>query len=529
MKTKTSKIISLLIAVIMICVMIPAGAFTVSAKDYTPEELYTYNNAIWGVTITGVTDKFAGGDVVLPTTIAGLNIDYINPLVFANRTDITSVTIPGSISIAYDAFSGCTGIKKVTFGKDVLYIDSSVFSDCTELETITVENGNSLYQSVNNCVIEDGLLVFGCKTSIIPDDGSVKCIAYGAFQGCKGLKSITIPNSVEEINGYAFYGCENLESIVIPDSVTFIGGSAFTNCSNLKSIKLSSNIEYLNYYSFANCTSLTSIDIPNSVTSIVYGVFSGCKNITKVGLPTSVTSIGSDAFDQCSKLSDVYYAGTKNQKEKIAIGEGSELLNATWHYESKLPEEIKPSEPASDKQPKPGVVDPEDAKVDYKTDKGIKISDNKAFAAGTVVTAKQLTNGAIFEKAAAAMQGVSSKYQVFEFDATLGGATVQPNGKITVTFDLPEGYNADKLGMFYVKDGKIAEQIKINVDKANKTVTAELEHFSAYVLAEVTSSKTWDYGSLNESNNGNYGIYVLFAGLILAAFAVTALNKRKCK
>ncbi|MBR6902357.1 MAG: hypothetical protein IKN39_00525, partial [Clostridia bacterium] len=151
---------------------------------------------------------------------------------------------------------------------------------------------------------------------------------------------------------------------------------------------------------------------------------------------------------------------------------------------------------------------------------------DKAFKDGTVLTAKRITQGLLYNEASKAMSGISSKYQVFEFAATLSGATVQPNGKITVTFDLPDGYVADKLGMFYVKDGKIAEKIKINVDKTNKTITAELEHFSTYVLAELTSSKTWDYGSSDDLNKKNYGIYVLFAGLLATAFTVIYANKK---
>lgn len=63
-----------------------------------------------------------------------------------------------------------------------------------------------------------------------------------AFVGCKGLTSITIPDSVTSIGERAFEGCSGLTSITIPDSVTSIGGSAFYNCTGLTSITFNGTI-----------------------------------------------------------------------------------------------------------------------------------------------------------------------------------------------------------------------------------------------------------------------------------------------
>ena len=79
------------------------------------------------------------------------------------------------------------------------------------------------------------------NTGIILKEGTLK-IADNAFNGCTGLTSITIPNSVTSIGVGAFYECTGLTGITIPESVTTVGGMAFFDCKSLKSIILGGNI-----------------------------------------------------------------------------------------------------------------------------------------------------------------------------------------------------------------------------------------------------------------------------------------------
>ena len=138
------------------------------------------------------------------------------------------------------AFSGCSSLTSVTIPDSVTSIGKWAFSGCSGIESLVVTAGNKKYHSANNCIIETGTkqLIVGCKTSIIPSDGSVTSIGDGAFYGCSGLTSVTIPDSVTSIGHVAFYGCSGLTSVSIPTGVKELGWSSFADCSGLTSVSI---------------------------------------------------------------------------------------------------------------------------------------------------------------------------------------------------------------------------------------------------------------------------------------------------
>ena len=159
----------------------------------------------------------------------------------------------------------------------------------------------------------------------------------GAFSGCSGLTSLTIPSGVTSIGNYAFKGCSGLTSLTIPSSVTSIGESAFRGCSGLTSLTIPSGVTEISDRTFEGCSGLTSLTIPSGVTSIGDKAFYGCSGLTSVTIPSGVTSIRDYAFKGCSGLTSLTLPSSVTSIGEQTF-EGCSGLTSIYVYPENLPE-----------------------------------------------------------------------------------------------------------------------------------------------------------------------------------------------
>lgn len=295
---------------------------TIQKRNALPREEFKVGNLYYCARADRLSVEITDNDIEVPTDLviedtikyAGFKYDIvgIGSWAFADNPNIKSIVLPDSITeIGTDPFSGCSSIAN-----------------------ISVNAGNPVYDSREDCnaLIETATntLLLGSNNTIIPN--SITVIDDYAFNNCVLLESIAIPANVVKIKS-RFEGCTSLSRIsvdaenpvydsrencnaiietetntlivacnnsIVPNTIKEISPWAFTSLNNATSLNVPKGLKYIDSNIFKDLTHLESINIPDTVEWIAHDAFSGCSAISQISVDPNNPYY--DSRDKCNAV-----------------------------------------------------------------------------------------------------------------------------------------------------------------------------------------------------------------------------------
>lgn len=219
----------------------------------------------------------------------------IGDLKYQIDTETKEATVTGGVGKNLYSVSIPDSIGYDNINYPITHVGKDAFNGYRGLTTV----------SLGNClkVIEDNAFE-GCVELVKLDmPNSLEIIKGGAFASC-GFSVVEIADGVKEIGANAFYRSSTLNSVKIGKSVTSIERNAFSQCPALTSVTLGENLKFIKTSAFENCTALSNIVLPSSLQVIDSRAFYNTA-LVSVSVPSSVVNIGTDAFEWIYALKEI--------------------------------------------------------------------------------------------------------------------------------------------------------------------------------------------------------------------------------
>lgn len=295
-----------LLALLLTALLLPAAALAepLDLTGYTMDELVTLRQQV-DAAMLNLTRSVDRSDATLDGLVWVSNGAEVR--INAYEGTATEVVVPAEINglpvtqLQTGVFRECKNLTSVTLPDTITEIPDNAFYKCTKLTSVSIP-------------------------------ASVTRIGYAAFEGCTSMTSVDIPSGVTYIGGWAFCNCDALQTVTLPEGLVTLGRNAFGGADELGGvIVLPSTLTGLDAYTFSACKKMLGVVIQSDLTpgqsdfngeslEFVYiregaavnikrdDIFS--RNLRVIVIPASVTNIAAGAFEKCNHLTVVTPAGS---------------------------------------------------------------------------------------------------------------------------------------------------------------------------------------------------------------------------
>ena len=272
-------------------------------------------------------------------------LEEVSESMFNSCTSLKTVKFEADsqcVNIGMQAFQKCTAIETMELPDSVRTIDPAAFSTCTKLSKLILPDELRAFNpAMSNTATFENCPVLSMapkskakslKSNQIIIPSKVTHITANCFSGCTGITDVVMPN-IKTIAGAAFQNCKSLPKITIPDAVTTIREATFNGCTSLKTVVYSKKLQEFEQQAFKNCTALqtatpsdakvmkNTVQIPKTCGAAQKEAFQNCSSIKYIniigGASSQFATVGESAFSGCSSLEGSTTDGTSSQELKF--------------------------------------------------------------------------------------------------------------------------------------------------------------------------------------------------------------------
>ena len=289
------------------------GKFIISIKNGGTSWITEFANSSYAEQRPWVLAGVKPADIKSAVIASG--ITNIASYMFENCTNLSTVSVPSTVSkIGVGAFDN-SGITSFTVNSGVTALNAYTFRNCKKLKSVTFK-GSSI-RVISGSVFENCTSLTSIKLPAETD-----AIYNSAFKGCTNLKTVVMPTIAKKytisdgstmdphIDNYAFYGCKSLESMTLPKGIESINGYAFAGCTSMKWIKIPDKNARIPWTAaFENCRKGMFIITPAD--SLAYTLIN-VNEITSRYRVVKMKDISKDPLQMAAvwKISDQTYTGS---------------------------------------------------------------------------------------------------------------------------------------------------------------------------------------------------------------------------
>ena len=232
-------------------------------------------------------NAFNGCSGITGTLVFPAAMENISTNVFAGCSGIEEIVLPrGVLTIGAGAFNNCSGVQRLWLTNSIQSIGANAFNGMKSLKKVYF-SGTILEWETGIQWADKGYQI-GVAITTNEETASGSC-GEALTWSLSTAGDLTV-SGTGDMASFTATGApwaeyrDQVKLVIVGQGVTSIGSSAFQDCKNLELVRLPNTLTALGKAAFLRCGKLTNITLPASLESVGEDCFTGCEKLELLNL-----------------------------------------------------------------------------------------------------------------------------------------------------------------------------------------------------------------------------------------------------